>query len=65
MCACGVISGRLRNANNGYFAGAAALCFTKDLAENTCGARMLVICAELTVLLFASTAEGCFQTLVN
>ncbi|KAF8669508.1 hypothetical protein HU200_051309 [Digitaria exilis] len=50
---------------NGCFAGAAALRVAKDLAENNRGARVLVVCAELTVLLFARPEEGCFQTLIN
>ncbi|XP_062187967.1 bisdemethoxycurcumin synthase-like [Phragmites australis] len=50
---------------NGCFAGAAALRLAKDLAENNRGARVLVVCAELTVLLFSRPEEGCFQTLIN
>ncbi|PUZ72153.1 hypothetical protein GQ55_2G370400 [Panicum hallii var. hallii] len=50
---------------NGCFAGAAALRVAKDLAENNRGARVLVVCAELTVLLFNRPEEGCFQTLIN
>jgi bisdemethoxycurcumin synthase len=52
---------------NGCFAGAAALRVAKDLAENNRGARVLVVCAELTVLMFTRPAEGPlqFQTLIN
>ncbi|CAL5062643.1 unnamed protein product [Urochloa decumbens] len=53
---------------NGCFAGAAALRVAKDLAENNRGARVLVVCAELTVMLFTRpAAEGPlqFQTLIN
>lgn len=50
---------------NGCFAGAAALRLARDLAENNRGARVLVVCAEITVLLFNGPEEGCFQTLVN
>ncbi|CAN6205459.1 unnamed protein product [Urochloa humidicola] len=53
---------------NGCFAGAAALRVAKDLAENNRGARVLVVCAELSVLLFTRPApEGPlqFQTLIN
>ncbi|CAN6175489.1 unnamed protein product [Urochloa humidicola] len=53
---------------NGCFAGAAALRVAKDLAENNRGARVLVVCAELTVLLFTKPGAGGpfeFQTLIN
>ncbi|CAL5094573.1 unnamed protein product [Urochloa decumbens] len=50
---------------NGCFAGAAALRVAKDLAENNRGARVLVVCAELTVLLFTRPVEGDFMTLMN
>ncbi|CAN6199354.1 unnamed protein product [Urochloa humidicola] len=50
---------------NGCFAGAAALRVAKDLAENNRGARVLVVCAELTVLLFTRPVEGNFMTLIN
>ncbi|KAM0846367.1 hypothetical protein ACQ4PT_055720 [Festuca glaucescens] len=50
---------------NGCFAGSAALRLAKDLAENNRGARVLVVCAELTLMLFSGPKEGCFQTLVN
>jgi bisdemethoxycurcumin synthase len=50
---------------NGCFAGAAALRVAKDLAENNRGARVLVVCAELTVLVFTRPVEGHFQTLVK
>ncbi|CAO2201121.1 unnamed protein product [Urochloa humidicola] len=53
---------------NGCFAGASALRVAKDLAENNRGARVLVVCAELTVLCFTKPgADGPFefQTLIN
>uniref|UniRef100_A0A0D9WZ62 Chalcone synthase n=1 Tax=Leersia perrieri TaxID=77586 RepID=A0A0D9WZ62_9ORYZ len=50
---------------NGCFAGCAALRLAKDLAENNRGARVLVVAAELTVMLFSRPEEGCFQTLLN
>jgi bisdemethoxycurcumin synthase len=50
---------------NGCFAGAAALRVAKDLAENNSGARVLVVCAELTIMMFAAPEEGHFQTLIN
>ncbi|XP_051215691.1 bisdemethoxycurcumin synthase [Lolium perenne] len=50
---------------NGCFAGSAALRLAKDLAENNRGARVLVVCAELTLMLFSGPKEGCFQTLIN
>ncbi|GJN32379.1 hypothetical protein PR202_gb20885 [Eleusine coracana subsp. coracana] len=50
---------------NGCYAGAAALRLAKDLAENNRGARVLVVSAEITVILFSAPEEGNFQTLVN
>ncbi|WVZ49047.1 hypothetical protein U9M48_000437 [Paspalum notatum var. saurae] len=50
---------------NGCFAGAAALRLAKDLAENNRGARVLVVCAELTLMFFAGPQDGHHQTLVN
>lgn len=47
------------------YAGAAALRLAKDMAENNRGARVLVVCAELTILLFTKPEEGQFNTLVN
>jgi bisdemethoxycurcumin synthase len=49
----------------GCFAGVAALRVAKDLAENNRDARVLVVCAELTIMLFAPPEEGNLQTLVN
>ncbi|KAJ1256877.1 hypothetical protein BS78_K274600 [Paspalum vaginatum] len=50
---------------NGCFAGAAALRLAKDLAENNRGARVLVVCAELTLMFFAGPQDGHLQTLAN
>ncbi|KAL6657999.1 hypothetical protein ACP70R_005779 [Stipagrostis hirtigluma subsp. patula] len=51
--------------HNGCFAGAAAMRLAKDLAENNHGARVLVVCAELTIMLFRGPKEGCLQTLID
>ncbi|KAJ1256888.1 hypothetical protein BS78_K275700 [Paspalum vaginatum] len=51
---------------NGCNAGGAALRLAKDLAENSRGARGLVVCAELTlIMLFNKPQDWCFQTLIN
>ncbi|KAF8669507.1 hypothetical protein HU200_051308 [Digitaria exilis] len=50
---------------NGCFAGAAALRVAKDLAENNRGARVLVVCAEINVLLVTKPEEGSFHSLVH
>ncbi|KAF8748011.1 hypothetical protein HU200_013079 [Digitaria exilis] len=50
---------------NGCFAGAGALRLAKDLAENNRGARVLVVCAEINVLLVTRPEEECFQMLVK
>ncbi|WVZ49039.1 hypothetical protein U9M48_000421 [Paspalum notatum var. saurae] len=50
---------------NGCFAGAATLRLAKDLAENNRGARVLVVCAELTLMFFAGPQDGHLQTLAN
>ncbi|KAJ1255110.1 hypothetical protein BS78_K289600 [Paspalum vaginatum] len=50
----------------GCNAGGAALRLAKDLAENSRGARVLVVCAELTLMLFNKPQDdGCFQTLID
>ncbi|CAN6304049.1 unnamed protein product [Urochloa humidicola] len=49
---------------NGCSSGAAALRVAKDLAENTRGARVLVACAELTLVLFRAPRERDAATLV-
>uniref|UniRef100_A0A0E0EA12 Chalcone synthase n=1 Tax=Oryza meridionalis TaxID=40149 RepID=A0A0E0EA12_9ORYZ len=49
---------------NGCFAGCAALRLAKDLAENSRGARVLVVAAELTLMYFTGPDEGCFRTLL-
>ncbi|XP_044952536.1 bisdemethoxycurcumin synthase-like [Hordeum vulgare subsp. vulgare] len=50
---------------NGCFAGSAALRLAKDLAENNRGARVLVVCAELTLMLFGGPKEGSFERLIH
>ncbi|VAI60583.1 unnamed protein product [Triticum turgidum subsp. durum] len=50
---------------NGCFAGSAALRLAKDLAENNRGARVLVVCAELTLMLFNGPKEGSFERLIH
>ncbi|XBH88209.1 bisdemethoxycurcumin synthase-like [Triticum dicoccoides] len=50
---------------NGCFAGSAALRLAKDLAENNRGARVLVVCAELTIMLLRGPKEDCYQTIVD
>uniref|UniRef100_A0A0D9WZN2 Chalcone synthase n=1 Tax=Leersia perrieri TaxID=77586 RepID=A0A0D9WZN2_9ORYZ len=47
----------------GCSAGAASLRLAKDLAENTGGARVLVVCVELNVVAFHGPDEGYPQTL--
>ncbi|KAG2639690.1 hypothetical protein PVAP13_2KG030400 [Panicum virgatum] len=50
---------------NGCSAGCAALRLAKDLAENNRGARVLVVCVELTITSFRSPHEGdTFDTLI-
>ncbi|KAF7002282.1 hypothetical protein CFC21_017791 [Triticum aestivum] len=43
---------------NGCSAGAASLRLAKDLAENNCGARVLVVCVELTIVSFRGPEEA-------
>ena len=50
---------------NGCYSGGAALRLAKDLAENNRGARVLVVCAELTLMFFAGPQDGHLQTLAN
>ncbi|KAM3196281.1 hypothetical protein ACQJBY_072127 [Aegilops geniculata] len=50
---------------NGCASGCAALRLAKDLAENNCGARVLVACVELTVTAFRAPDEAdSFDTLI-
>src|SRR6185369_10195067 len=50
---------------NGCSAGCAALHQAKDLAENNRGARVLVVCVELTITTFRAPHEGdSFGTLI-
>ncbi|PON90188.1 Polyketide synthase, type III [Trema orientale] len=44
--------------HQGCFAGGTVLRIAKDLAENNPGARVLVVCSEITVTTFRGPAEG-------
>ncbi|XP_037424931.1 bisdemethoxycurcumin synthase-like [Triticum dicoccoides] len=51
---------------NGCAAGSAALRLAKDFAENNRGARVLVVCVELTVAVFRGPVESdTFDTLIS
>lgn len=50
---------------NGCSAGAASLRLAKDLAENNRGARVLVVCVELTIVGFRGPEEAYPHTLVS
>ncbi|XP_073006731.1 chalcone synthase-like [Typha latifolia] len=49
----------------GCFAGGTVLRLAKDLAENNRGARVLVVCCEMTVSLFRVPSEANLDTLVG
>lgn len=51
--------------HNGCFAGGAAMRLAKDIAENNHGARVLVVCAEMTIMFFRGPKESCIQTLID
>ncbi|KAL8048374.1 hypothetical protein ABFX02_07G060100 [Erythranthe guttata] len=51
--------------NQGCFAGAAALRMAKDLAENNSGARVLVVCSEMTAMSFRGPSGTHMATLVE
>ncbi|CAJ1963652.1 unnamed protein product [Sphenostylis stenocarpa] len=51
--------------HQGCFAGATALRLAKDLAENNRGARVLVVCAEITVVAFRGPSETHVDSLVG
>ncbi|XVF39145.1 hypothetical protein PTKIN_Ptkin01aG0012300 [Pterospermum kingtungense] len=51
--------------NQGCFAGGTALRLAKDLAENNTGARVLIVCSELTsVMIFSAPSETHIDILV-
>ncbi|KAH6768391.1 Chalcone and stilbene synthase family protein [Perilla frutescens var. frutescens] len=47
------------------FAGAAALRLAKDMAENNAGARVLIVCSEMTVMTFRGPSEAHVDSLVG
>ena len=49
---------------NGWSSGSAALRVAKDIAENNRGARVLVACAELTLVLFRAPNEDHVDTII-
>ncbi|KAJ3681812.1 hypothetical protein LUZ60_014385 [Juncus effusus] len=49
----------------GCFAGGTVLRMAKDLAENNCGARILVICSEITAVTFRGPSESHLDSLVG
>ncbi|KAM3242087.1 hypothetical protein ACQJBY_054657 [Aegilops geniculata] len=49
---------------NGCSSGSAALRVAKDIAENNRGARVLVACAELTLILFRAPDEAHVDTII-
>jgi bisdemethoxycurcumin synthase len=50
---------------NGCSSGCAALRLAKDMAENNRGARVLVACAELTLMVFRAPHEAQVDTLIT
>ncbi|XP_038984938.1 chalcone synthase-like [Phoenix dactylifera] len=51
--------------HQGCFAGGTVLRIAKDLAENNKGARVLVVCSEITVVTFRGTDDVHFDNLVG
>lgn len=49
----------------GCFAGGTVLRIAKDLAENNRGARILVVCSEITAVTFRGPNEGHLDSLVG
>ncbi|KAH6768390.1 Chalcone and stilbene synthase family protein [Perilla frutescens var. frutescens] len=47
------------------FAGATALRLAKDMAENNAGARVLIVCSEMTVMTFRGPSEAHVDSLVG
>lgn len=51
--------------NQACFAGGTALRLAKDLAENNAGARVLIVCSEMTVMAFRGPSEDHVDSLVG
>ena len=49
----------------GCYGGGTVLRIAKDLAENNKGARVLVVCSEITTLMFRGPSDTCMDTLVG
>ncbi|OEL20679.1 Chalcone synthase 3, partial [Dichanthelium oligosanthes] len=49
---CPSMMNRVRLYHQGCFAGGMVLRVARDLAENNCGARVLIVCSEITVVTF-------------
>ncbi|WCJ24220.1 Chalcone synthase [Euphorbia peplus] len=56
---------RLMMYQQGCFAGGTVLRLAKDLAENNKGARVLVVCSELTVVTFRGPSDAHLDSLVG
>ncbi|KAG2721151.1 hypothetical protein I3760_02G068200 [Carya illinoinensis] len=56
---------RLMMYQQGCFAGGTALRLAKDLAENNKGARVLVVCSEMTVVTFRGPSDAHLDSLVG
>ncbi|KAK2982228.1 hypothetical protein RJ640_012215 [Escallonia rubra] len=55
---------RLMMYQQGCFAGGTALRLAKDLAENNKGARVLVVCSEITALIFRGPSDSHLDSLI-
>ncbi|XP_060676408.1 chalcone synthase 1-like [Ziziphus jujuba] len=56
---------RIMMYQHGCFAGATVLRLAKDLAENNKGARVLVVCSEITAITFRGPSETHFGSLIG
>lgn len=56
---------RLMMYQQGCFAGGTVLRLAKDLAENNRGARVLVVCSEITAIIFRGPSESHLDSLVG
>ncbi|VFQ72705.1 unnamed protein product [Cuscuta campestris] len=56
---------RLMMYQQGCFAGGTVLRLAKDLAENNCGARVLVVCSEITAIIFRGPSDTNLDCLVG
>eukprot|EP00475_Leptophrys_vorax_P016999 TRINITY_DN23504_c1_g1_i1.p1 TRINITY_DN23504_c1_g1~~TRINITY_DN23504_c1_g1_i1.p1 ORF type:complete len:394 (+),score=33.48 TRINITY_DN23504_c1_g1_i1:89-1270(+) len=56
---------RLMMYQQGCFAGGTVLRLAKDLAENTAGARVLVVCSEITAVTFRGPSDSHLDSLVG